>query len=343
MLIIRITHLLYPSSEAINYSELGGLKTFADSNHFEFSSNPAFSGTFKYNKTPLLDFLKEHVVKEEAQPQEKSLTQHLRRVYPSSTYKEKNNGKIVVLDETYLKRKTLEEWGDNYSVEYLLSVKGISTPIQISLASDKVLGITHSKKRNKINVRLHEKISEAEIGEIRKKLIEILNNEIGRVPEISLNTVFTQTNFSNQPRTKKVPVKQNLGKTQFLSLDELKVIDSELETNQEVFREDILGAISKVDISESFINKQFDIAVKYLKENIGLDPYKVEGFFKQIHLKDVFLKRRCLKLFRKTPSIQIHFISFLIQLLRMNLTNLNRLESKERSITNQKIDLILKV
>src|SRR5690606_2286932 len=124
--------------------------------------------------------------------------------------------------------------------------------------------------------RLHEKISEVEISEIRTKLIEILNIKIGRVPEMSFNTIFTQTNFSSQPRTKKVLVKQNLGKTQFLTLDELKVIDSELETNQEVFREDILGAISKVDVSESFINKQFDIAVKYLKEHIGLDPYKVE-------------------------------------------------------------------
>ncbi|MHC5202478.1 AAA domain-containing protein [Myroides sp. LJL110] len=307
-------HLLYPSSEAINNSEIEDLKSFADSNHFEFSSKPAFSGTFKYNKTPLLDFLKEHVVKEEAQPQEKSLAHHLRRVYPSSTYKEKNNGKIVVLDETYLKRKTLEEWGDNYSVEYLFSVKGISTPIQISLASDKVLGITHSKKRNKINVRLHEKISEAEIGEIRKKLIEILNNEIGRVPEISLNTVFTQTNFSNQPRTKKVPVKQNLGKTQFLTLDELKLIDSELETNQEVFREDILGAISKIDVSESFINKQFDIAVKYLKEHIGLDPFKVEGFFKQIHLKDVFLKKEVFEAFQENTfySNSFHLVSYTI-------------------------------
>jgi DNA polymerase alpha-associated DNA helicase A len=58
-------HLLYPSSEAINNSAIEDLKTFADSNHFEFSSKPAFSGTFKYNRTPLIDFLKEHIVKEE--------------------------------------------------------------------------------------------------------------------------------------------------------------------------------------------------------------------------------------------------------------------------------------
>ena len=49
-------YLLYPSTEAINNSKIEGLKTFADSNHFEFSSKPAFSGTFKYNCTPLIDF-----------------------------------------------------------------------------------------------------------------------------------------------------------------------------------------------------------------------------------------------------------------------------------------------
>ena len=307
-------HLLYPSSEAINNSKIEDLKTFAYSNHFEFSSKPAFSGTFTYNKTPLLDFLKEHVVNEEAQPQDKSLVHHLRRVYPSSTFKEINNDKIVVLDETYLNRKTLELWGDNYSVEYLISVIGISTPIQISINSDKVLDITHSKKRNKIKVRLHKKISEVEISEIRTKLIEILNDEIGRVPDIRLNAVFTRTNFSNEPRTKKGPVKQNLGKTQFLTLDELENIESVLESNQEVFREENLGAISKIDISESFINKQFDFAVRYLKENIGLAPYKIEGFFKQIHLKDVFLKKEVFEAFQENTfySNSFHLVSYTI-------------------------------
>src|SRR5690554_2103123 len=236
-------HLLYPSFEAINNAGIEDLSAFADSNHFEFSAKPAFSGTFTYNRTPLLDFLKEHVVKEEAQPQEKSLIHHLERNYPSSTFKEKNNRKIVVLDETFLREQTLKEWGKTYSVEYLLSVKGISTPIQIPIASDKVLDITHSKKKNKINVRLHEKISEVEIREIRTKLIEILNDEIGRVPEISLNTIFTRTDFSNEPRTKKGTLKQKLDKTQFLTLDELENIDSVLESNQDVFREENLGAI----------------------------------------------------------------------------------------------------
>ncbi len=307
-------HLLYPSLEAINNSEIEDLKSFADSNHFEFSSRPAFSGTFKYNRTPLVDFLKQHVVKEETQPQEKSLIHHLERNYPSSTYKEKNNGKIVVLDETYLKGQTIKEWGETYSVEYLLSVKGISTPFQIPIASDKVLNITHSKKRNKLSIRLHEKISEVEISEIRTKLIETLNDEIGRVPEISLNTVFTRTNLSNEPRTKKATAKQNLSKTQFLTLDELENIDSVLESYQDVFREENLGAISKIDISESFINKQFDFAVKYLKENIGLVPFKVEGFFKQIHLKDVFLKKEVFEALQENTfySNSFHLVSYTI-------------------------------
>lgn len=174
-------HLLYPSSEAINNSEIEDLKSFADSNHFEFSSKPAFSGTFKYNRAPLIDFLKEHIIKEKAQ-----------------------------------ERKTT--------------------------------------------------------------------------------------------------TRQNLGKTQFLTLDELKHIDSELETNLEVYREDTLGAISKIDASESFINKQFDIALRYLQEHIGLAPYKVEGFFKQIHLKDVSLKKEIFEAFQENTfySHSFHLVSYTI-------------------------------
>ena len=307
-------HLLYPSSEAINNSKIEELKSFAESNHFEFTSKPAFSGTFQYNKTPLLDFLKEHVVKEEAQPKEKSLAHHLRKIYPSSRYKEKNNGKIVVLDETYLKSKTLEEWGETYSVEYRLSVKGISTPKQISITSNKILKITHSKKRNKLSIKLHDNITEVEIEEIRNETREILTQKIGREPEISLNTVFTRTNFSNKHSIKNSIFKQNLSKTQFLTLDELKLIDSELEKNHEVFREDVIGAISKVDLKESFINKQFDIAVNYLNEHIGLAPYKVEGFFKQIHLKDVFIKKEVLEAFQENTfySNSFHLVSYTI-------------------------------
>ena len=307
-------HILYPSSEAINNSEIEELKTFADSNHFDFSSKPAFSGVFKYNRNPLVDFLKEYVVKEEAEEQQESLIYYLKSNYPNSTFKEKNKGKIVVLDETCLKEKTIEDWNKTYTIEYILSAKGVSTPIQISIASDKVLDITHSKKRNKINIRIHEEVSEVEIREIRTKLIEILNAEIGRVTEISLNVVFTRTNFSAKHRTKKAPVKQNLGKTQFLTIDELENIDSVLESNQEVFREENLGAISKVDVNESFINKQFDIAIKYLKDHIGLDPYKVEGFFKQIHLKDIFLKKEVFEAFQENTfySNSFHLVSYTI-------------------------------
>ncbi|MDG4950778.1 AAA domain-containing protein [Weeksellaceae bacterium KMM 9724] len=307
-------HLLYPLVEEINNSEIEDLKSFADSNHFEFSSKPAFSGTFKYPKTPLIDFLREHVVTEEAGQQEKSLTHHIKKKYPNSTYKEKNKGKIVVLDETYLEGVTIKEWGTTYSFEYRLSVKGISTPIDISISSDNVLAITHSKRKNKLSIKLHERISKAEIGEIRHKIAKILTEKIGRVPQISLNTVFTRTNFTRRHREQNTTVNQNLGKTQFLTLDELKHIDSKLETNQEVYREEVLGAIYKIDASESFINKQFDIAVRYLKENVGLLPYKVEGFLKQIHLKNVFLKKEAFEAFQENTfySNSFHLVSYTI-------------------------------
>lgn len=185
-------YLLYPSTEALNNSEIEGLKSFADANHFEFSSKPAFSGTFIYNRTPLIDFLKAHFLKKEAQSPEKSLA----------------------------------------------------------------------------------------------------HNPSGKDPSNGLG----------------------YGKTQYFTLDELKLIDSDLETNEEVFRDDVLGAISKIDVSESFINKQFNFAVKYLKDHIGLVPFKVEGYFKQIHLKDVFLKKEVFEAFQENTfySNSFHLVSYTI-------------------------------
>ena len=299
-------HLLYSSSEAINHSEIEHLKTFADSNHFEFSSKPAFSGTFKHNKTPLLDFLQEYIVKDEIQ--ENSLVHHLSIIYPDSIHKEKKNGKIV-LNETYLKAQTLIKWGRDYSVEYLFSVKGVSKAIKILKASENVLATTYSKKKNKLSIKLHEKISESEIEEVRNKLGEVLTRKTGRKPKIKLKAIFTRTNFDSQFKANNPPVKQNLSKIQYVTLNQLRYIDSVLEKNQEVFREDVIGAIFKIDL-----NKQYDIALKHLKENIGLIPQKVEGGYQQIHLNDVFLKKEVVESFQENTfySNSFHLVSYTI-------------------------------
>jgi DNA polymerase alpha-associated DNA helicase A len=308
-------YLLYPSTELIQASQLDDLHIFADSNHFEFSSKPAFSGTFKYKKNPLVDFLKQHVVKQKEVQRERSLISHIKKHYPASTYKEKNGGKIIVLDETYLKEETLKEWGNDFSVQYMLSVKGISSPIDISLASFKVFDITYSKKRNKLSIKLDEKVSESEIVEIRKNVVAAVSKKNGRVPEVSLNTIFTKTNFRDSIAREKEPsLEKNLSNTQFLTLSELEKIDALLELNDEVFREKSIGAISKIDVSEAFIKKQFSVAEKYLQEIIGISPHKVEGFSKQIHLKDIFLNKEIFDDFQESTfySNSFHLISYTI-------------------------------
>ncbi|MCH8479069.1 MAG: AAA family ATPase [Wenzhouxiangella sp.] len=239
---------------------------------------------------------------------------HLLKNYPKATFKVKNNGKIIVLDETYLKSVTREEWKGDYSIEYLLSVKGITEQINISIPSRKILNTTYSKKKNKLSIKLHDDVTEAEILQIKKKIFKEIYDKVGRASKISLNTIFTRTNFSDEPSIKNETIKQNHSKVQFLTLDEIENIDKVLETKQEVFRENKLLAISKIDPSESFINKQFDFAVKYLKEHIGLEPYKVEGFFKQIHLKNVFLNKEVFEAFEQNTfySNSFHLVSYTI-------------------------------
>ena len=110
-------HLLYPSNEAINNSEIEYLKSFAEANHFEFSSKPAFSGTFKYNRTPLLDFLKQHVVKEI----------DFREPYISKTNKKPNFGNIqfLSLDELNDVDLILEKEKEIYREESLGAISKI--------------------------------------------------------------------------------------------------------------------------------------------------------------------------------------------------------------------------
>jgi len=304
--------ILYPSSESISESEIDVLTTFADSNHFEFSSKPAFSGTFRYNKNPLIDFLKQNILKVESD-REKSLIDHIKSHYPNATFKEKNKGKIIVVDETYLKEATIKEWGANYNVEYTLSVKGVSSPFDLSIASSNVLNITHSKKKNKLSINLDPQTSESEIVETRKLALDYFCKKNNKTPEISLNAIFTRVNFQ-EPIIKKTQIKRNLSTTQFLTLEELEKIDALLKLNVEVYREDTIGAIFKIDISEMFIKRQHEIAVKYLRDKIGVSPSKVEGFFKQIHLKDIFLKKEVFDDFQANTfySNSFHLITYTI-------------------------------
>lgn len=307
-------YLLYPSSEAINKSEIEGLISFADANHFIFNSKPAFTGIFTFNRTPLVDFLKEHLIEEVCSQKEKYLVSHLRIVYPESTFKEKSKGKIVILDETFLQDRTKEEWGEEYSIEYILSVKEIAEPVEISFVSDKILDITYSEKKKKLSIKLRDGINEAEIEIVRNEISDILTRKIGKNPPIALNTVFTSKDRRSLFGNGMAKARNRFGRTQFLSLVELDRIDSELMNNQEVFREDNLVAISKIDVSESFINKQFSIAVNYLKNKIGLVPHKVEGFYKQIHLKDVFLEKDVYDAFQESTfySNSFHLVSYTI-------------------------------
>ncbi|WP_296622587.1 DEAD/DEAH box helicase [Marivirga sp.] len=304
-------YLLYPSKETICTSELEALKVFSESNHFEFSSKPAFSGTFKYNNTPLIDFLKKHVIKTEELQSQKTLVHHLKMLYPGSTWKEKNRGKIVVLDETFLHHKTFEEWGLKYSIEYILTIKDISYPIEVQITSSKILEISHSIKKKKLSVKLKGSVTEKEIKEIRTLVNDDLCKKLGQSPTISLNAVFTKTNFQD---TIPIPITRKFNRIQFLTLDELDRIDKLLEQNGEVSREEKIGAISKIDVSEKFIQKQYIDAEKFLKDKVGITPFKVEGFFKQIHLKNTFLKKVVFDDFQKSTfySSSFHLVSYII-------------------------------
>jgi DNA polymerase alpha-associated DNA helicase A len=310
----QCNYLLYPSSESINSSELDALKMVAESSHFEFSSKPAYSGTFKYTRTPLNDFIKQNVVKEEEPQEESTLINHIKRQYPDSIFKVIKNGKIIVLDETYLKDLALDEWRQNYLHRYTISAKEIMSPVNLSLQSRKIVDISHSKKRKKLVLKLDGKVTESEIKEIRKNVDDALFQKLGGTHETIFKTILTKTNYQDSVDNFE-HLNKSFSNTQFLTLDELDKIDALLELNNEVYREESIGAIFKIDASNSFIIKQFEDAKRYLQEKLGISNYYIDEFFKQLHFKDIFLRQEiCEDIQEKTFfSNSFHLISYTIE------------------------------
>lgn len=310
-------HLLYPSSEAVNNSEIKDLKFFAGSNHFEFSSKPAFSGVFKYDKNNLLELLERcqlpfnleeySSLRKEYQPLIKlriEYHQNSNKINSIKNYSIRNNieykqfrSHTILLKINRIQEcdisKLLHSFNPN-SVFYKTNKYGANLEKNETelLQNEFIKSVKYSSKKAENNLLLSNQINVEELLKIERELLNI--------------------GFENY--AKKVRRNSFKKRIQFFSINDINLIDSKLETSQEVFREDDLGAISKVDVSESFINKQFDIAVKYLKEHIGLEPYKVEGFFKQIHLKDVFLKKEVFEAFQENTfySNSFHLVSYVI-------------------------------
>lgn len=316
----RDNHLLYPSSEAINNSELEDLKSFADSNHFEFSSKPAFSGVFKSYYSRLADFLDKCQL-----PFNLDEYSHFKKDYrPLIKLRIEYRGNSNYIDtlKNYSHKNNIEYKQIKNRDNYGLILK-IDTPNEI--VCDELLNSFNPYsifiKTNKFggNLEKHgdglllsEYIQNVKYSSKKAENKLILKTQINA--QGLLDVIQEVFNIGFEIYTQKIRAMSLRNKNQFFTLDELNVIDNFLKNEKHVFREKNLAAISKVDVSESFINKQFDIAVKYLKEHIGLDTYKVEGFFKQIHLKDVFLKKEIFEAFQENTfySNSFHLVSYTI-------------------------------
>jgi superfamily I DNA and/or RNA helicase len=312
-------YLLYPSYEAINNSEIDALKTFAESNHFEFSSKPAFSGIFNYNRTPLYDFLNSCDFKYDIAEFE-----NLKKEYCPEI---KLRIEITKIDESLLnkilKENNLEDIEKRHLPENRLILKFDVLPDQKILKSFSnnldCYKVYFKTKRFGFNFEKYFELEErderflnARYSSKRGENTIEISKDIDAQELISLKDTIFSIGFKNYVNKKRNRSFYN--KTQFFCLKEIEQIDLLLKKESNVYRNETIGAISKIDISESFINKQCDIAVKYLNEKIGINPFKVEGYFKQIHIKDVFLKKEVFEAFQENTfySNSFHQISYTI-------------------------------
>jgi DNA polymerase alpha-associated DNA helicase A len=304
-------YFLYPSAELINELELDRLNTFADSNYFSLSTKPAFSGTFIFNHTPIIDFVKRHLLLQEDSNQDRTVINYIMNQYPGCIIKEKYNGGTIILDDTFLDNKTKEILERYYTLKYVLNVKGIESQPSIPLSSHNVTSITHSKKEHSLSVQLDKDIQKPEIEEITSIVFDALKKVNKPSPKVILKTILIKINSPITHFTS-IPNNTKFYSTQFLTLEELKKIDEKLENDYEIEREEIIWSISKICMSELFINKQYEIAKKYLVENFCISDIRCVGPHKHIHLKNTLLTNRILENFQENTFYKesLHKISY---------------------------------
>lgn len=313
------SHLLYPLSDGIDSSEIEDLKIFADSNHFEFSSKPVLSGVFKCNKNRLSEILKKcqlpfrlkdySFLKKDYQPLIK-----LRIEYRGNSNNIKNL--INYAHKNNIKYKEIKYYGNSLILKIDTQKEFVYDELLNSFKPDSIFiktnkfGVNLEKYSDKL--LLNQSIQKVRYSSKRARNILNLTTEIS-VQDL-LKVLHEVFNIGFEVYAQKVKANSLGNKNQFLTLEELNLVDHSLEKEQYIYRQENLGAIYKIDLSESFINKQFDIAVKYLREHIGLSPFKVEGYYKQIHLKNVFLKKETFEAFQENTfySNSFHLVSFTI-------------------------------
>ena len=146
--------------------------------------------------------------------------------------------------------------------------------------------------------------------ETEKLLAKIVNCINGKVDDIELVTLLVSK--KTQANDGKDRMKKNQSPIQFLTLNEIRDVDNSLALQSEISRRPEIGAISKFDISEDLIALHNAKTLGLIKKIAPDKSPKTIGFFKQIVLRNVFLKKEAVEYIGKNTaySYSLHLLNF---------------------------------
>ncbi|TVQ42552.1 MAG: hypothetical protein EA362_13010 [Saprospirales bacterium] len=232
---------------------------------------------------------------------------YLKSNYPATQIKCSSNCKMAIVEGVSLSAQQKRKLERYFYIRFIVSLKCETGSIQMNSLPRQVTKVSYypGRKLYRLELNLWEFYPSQE-----KLLQKIVSCITGKVDDIRLVSLLV----SKKPQANdgSYREKKNQSPIQFLTLDEIKEVDYSLTLQSEVSRRPEIGAISKFDISEKLISLHNQKTLDLLKKIAPNENPKTIGFFKQIVLQNVFLKKEVVEYINKNTaySYSLHLLNF---------------------------------
>lgn len=235
---------------------------------------------------------------------------YLRSNYPSTQVRYSKNCRMAIIEGITLSTQQKKKLRRFYEIRHFFSFKSKELNINFKNTPEEVKKISYYPFRNLYRFELNIKPAH-EMSESLYKLLQ--NSTLGEPSSGNLVTLLTkkqinETSEKNNERINRSPI-------QFLTLDEIKEVDKTLAVHPDVCRRPEIGAISKFDISEDLIKRHHSKVLRILQKIVPSVIVETIGFFKQITLRNVFLRKEVVEVLHKNSaySHSLHLLNFEIR------------------------------
>ncbi len=235
---------------------------------------------------------------------------YLKSNYLSSKVHCSSDNKMAIVDGISLSAQQKRKLCKYYHVQFIASIKCNGASIQIKDLPKEVKKVVYYPKRKLYRFNLDLWDFYGDPDNLLSNIKDCLSGKI-----ISARLISLLTRKKNNTSNDNLEQKKNRSPVQFLTMSEIKEVDRSLATNAVISRRPEIGAISKFDISEQLISRHNLKTINLLtKIAPDIEPETV-GFFRQIVLRDVFLKNEVVEYISKNTaySYSLHLLNFEIK------------------------------